>query len=31
MAFTVDNTLVFINSMQFLDALVKNLTNNDFK
>ena len=35
MAFTVHKNLVFIDSMQFmtygLDALVKNLSNNDFK
>ena len=34
MAFTVNRNLVFIDSMQFmnssLDALVKNLSNNDF-
>ena len=35
MAFTINNNLVFIDSIQFinsgLDALVKNLTDNDFK
>ena len=35
LAFKINNTLVFIDSMQFmnssLDALVKNLTINDFK
>ena len=35
MAFRINNNLVFIDSMQFmnssLDALVKNLSNNDFK
>ena len=35
MAFTINKNLVFIDSMQFvncgLDALVKNLTDNDFK
>ena len=35
MAFTINNNLVFINSMQFmncrLDTLVKNLSKNDFK
>ena len=35
MAFTINNNLVFIGSMQFmnssLDALVKNLSNKDFK
>ena len=35
MAFTVNRSLVFIDSMQFmnssLDSLVKNLSNNDFK
>ena len=35
MAFTINNNLVFIDSMQFmnsgLDALVKNLSDNDFK
>ena len=35
MPFTVNNDLVFIDSMQFLnssrDTLVKNLSNNDFK
>ena len=35
MAFTINNELVFIDSMQFmnssLDTLVKNLSNNDFK
>ena len=35
MAFTINNDLVFIDSMQFmnsgLDALVKNLSDNDFK
>ena len=35
MAFTINKNLVFIGSMQFmnfnLDALVKNLSNNDFK
>ena len=34
-AFTINNNLVFIDSMQFmhssLDALVKNLSDNDFK
>ena len=35
MAFTIDKNLVFIDSMQFmnssLDALVQNLSDNDFK
>ena len=35
MAFTINNNLVFIDSVQFmnssLDALVKNLSDNDFK
>ena len=35
MAFTINNNLVFINSIQFMDsslqALVKNLSDNDFK
>ena len=35
MAFTINNNLVFIDSIQFmnssLDALVKNLSANDFK
>ena len=35
MAFTINKNLVFIDSMRFvncgLDALVKNLTDNDFK
>ena len=35
MVFTINNNLVFIESMQFmnssLDRLVKNLTDNDFK
>ena len=35
MAFTIDNNLVFIDRMQFmnssLNALVKNLSDNDFK
>ena len=35
MAFTINNNLVFIDNMQFmnpsLDTLVKNLSNNDFK
>ena len=35
MAFTINNNLVFIDSMQFmnssLDTLVKNLSDNDFK
>ena len=35
MAFTTNNNLVIIDSMQFmnscLDALVKNLSDNDFK
>ena len=35
MAFTINSNLVFIDNMQLmnsnLDALVKNLTNNDFK
>ena len=35
MAFTINNNLVFIDSVQFmnssLDALVKNLSANDFK
>ena len=35
MAFTINKNLVFIDSMQFmnsvLDALVKNLSDNDFK
>ena len=35
MAFTINNSLVFIDSMQFmnssLDALAKNLLDNDFK
>ena len=35
MAFTINNNLVFIDSTQFfnssLDALVKNLSDNDFK
>ena len=35
MAFTINRNLVFIDSMQFmnssLDALVKNLLDNDFK
>ena len=35
MAFTINNNLVFVDSMQFmnstLDALVKNLSDNDFK
>ena len=35
MAFTINNNLVFIDSMQFmsssLDALVRNLSENDFK
>ena len=35
MAFTIKNNLVFIDSVQFmnssLDALVKNLSDNDFK
>ena len=35
MAFKINNNLVFIDSMQFmnsiLDALIKNLSNNDFK
>ena len=35
MAFIINKSLVFIDSMQFmnssLDALVKNLTDNDFK
>ena len=35
MAFTINNNLVFIDSMQLmnssLDALVKNLSDNDFK
>ena len=35
MAFTINNNLVFIDSMQFmsssLDALVRNLSDNDFK
>ena len=35
MAFTINKNLVFIDSMQFInsgwDALVKNLTDNDFK
>ena len=35
MAFTINGNLVFINSMQFinssLDALVENLSDNDFK
>ena len=35
MTFTINNSLIFIGSMQFmnssLDALVKNLSHNDFK
>ena len=35
MAFTINNNLVFIDSMQFmnssLDSLVKNFSDNDFK
>ena len=35
MAFTINNNLAFIDSMQFikpcLDALLKNLSDNDFK
>ena len=35
MAFTISNNLVFIDNVQFmnssLDALVKNLSDNDFK
>ena len=35
MTFTINNTLVFIDSMQFmnssLDSLVRNLSDNDFK
>ena len=35
MAFTINENLIFIDSMQFmnssLDSLVKNLSNNDFK
>ena len=35
MAFTINKNLIFIDSMQFmnssLDALVKNLSDNDFK
>ena len=35
MNFTINNTLVFIDSMQFmncsLDSLVRNLSDNDFK
>ena len=35
MAFTINENLVFIDSMQFLnsnlDALIKNLSNNDFQ
>ena len=35
MAFTINNNLVFIDSVQFmnssLDALVKNLSDNDFE
>ena len=35
MAFTINNNLIFIGSMRFidssLDALVKNLSDNDFK
>ena len=35
MAFTINNNLVFIDNVQFmnssLDALVKNLSDNDFK
>ena len=35
MAFTINKNLIFIDSMQFmnssLDALIKNLSDNDFK